>query len=147
VSISFPRGNTCLEEALDVIDRIVATVDGLYWWVTDVGLKIGRYPQEQLPQIEFNLFAGKVYSEWLGAHTRLHSEALTAIAKAIDAQGYSLKEHLPAEGWEQIADWNRRHAKKAVKAFEDAVSSKFKRIVLKKLYRAHDRYRRLNPSS
>jgi len=68
------------------------------------------------------------------------------IAAVVDQQGWKPLRHLEGNHQTKLGIWNQRSGR-PIHSFEQALApkSKFRRAALRRFYRAHDKYRKMNP--
>lgn len=68
------------------------------------------------------------------------------IAAVVDQQGWKPLRHLEGNHQTKLAIWNQQ-SRRPIHSFEQALApkSKFRRAALRRFYRAHDKYRKVNP--
>ena len=80
--IKFPPGRSYFGLLGQCLDQIACNYPGMYWWITDNGLKMRRLEPGRPALSEFDELAGKMAEEnWKNAH--LSWEALLNIALAL----------------------------------------------------------------
>jgi hypothetical protein len=133
------RGETFLGLVADKLDQLALNYDDMQWWVSDKGLNVAILPPEAERLRPFDELAGRLTAElWTDG---LPQAALCNIANTLDEAGLKVEEELEPAQWKPIADFNRKFSRKAIKTFSQAVQDKrFVRSVLRRLYRARERY-------
>jgi hypothetical protein len=126
----------------------------LEWWISDQGLNVGpeRKPEARLSP--FDQMAGKLMSE---ARSRKKGKYLAHveyenIAGRLDEAEFKLLDHIVGEAREQLAKWNQRNPRKAIKTFCGAIPKAhprglegLRRAVLKRLYQAAEKFEDTRP--
>jgi hypothetical protein len=76
---------------------------------------------------------------------RIPEREYQQIASVIDQQGWKPLRQLEGDTRKQLATWNQQSGR-PIHSFEQALArkSKFRRAALRRFYRAHDKYRKMN---
>jgi hypothetical protein len=143
-----PRGQAIFHRSAgDVIDKIAANYEQMYWWISTHGLNMVSVLPMSKPLSEFDELAGRLYVEG-SKNGELADELLLYIAKQLDSAGLNWRELQPKQR-EKVAYYNQKNSKYPLKTFEDmCVRPTLVRYFKKRLYVARDRYqkRRLPPN-
>jgi hypothetical protein len=147
------RGMTCFGFPGDYFDRIARNYDQMHWWVSKNGLNMEAAAIVSLSP--FDALAGKLMLEarpLRGKTGRLALEQYRMIAVQLDEAGLKPREHLEGKSRRQLADWNQKHPRKAVRTFQEALSGKIpnldlRRAVQKRLQRAESAWKAQLPLS
>jgi hypothetical protein len=140
------RGKAVFRSAAAEIDNIAANYDHMYWWISKDGLNMASILPAAAQLSRFDEVAGKLYVDG-STDGKLLGKPLMAIARALDAAGFSLKELQPAQ-WAVISQHNQKQARQAVKSFEQACRHpRLVRSIRKRLYVARNRYSKAYPSA
>jgi hypothetical protein len=125
----------------------------MQWWVSKNGLNMEAATIARLST--FDALAGKLMFEarpLRGTTGRLPAEEYKKIAAQVDEAGLKPQEHLEGKSRRQLADWNQKHPRKAVRTFQEALSGKspsldLRRAVQRRLQRAESAWRSQLPLS
>jgi hypothetical protein len=139
------RGKSIFGFVGDEIDKIASQYDDMYWWISKEGLNVTVVAPAAAKLSRFDEMAGSLYVA-MAKDGRLSKEMLGAIARKLDAAYFGLDELQPAQ-WKPISFYNQRHARKAIRTFEQACRhSVYVRSIRRRLYVAHERYTKANPT-
>jgi hypothetical protein len=144
---------TCFGFAGNYFDQIARNYDQMQWWVSKNGLNMEATAIVSLSP--FDALAGKLMFEarpLRGKTGRLTLEEYKKIAAQVDEAGLKPRDHLEGKSRRQLADWNQKHPRKAVRTFQEALSGKIpsldlRRAVHKRLQRAESAWRSQLPLS
>jgi hypothetical protein len=147
------RGKVCIGFPGKYFDQIARNYDQMQWWVSKNGLNMEAATIARLST--FDALAGKLMFEarpLRGTTGRLPAEEYKKIAAQVDEAGLKPQEHLEGKSRRQLADWNQKHPRKAVRTFQEALSGKspsldLRRAVQKRLQRAESAWRSQLPLS
>jgi hypothetical protein len=135
------RGNVHFGDVGQQISKVVRNYPSLRWWMEKDGLVIDLALPDVIRLSEFDRKAGKLVCDG-SENGKLSAEVVHRIATELDAIGFSLLQNLQPAQWKQIAAFNQKYSKSAIKTFTAAVSDKkFIRAIRRRLYVARDRYR------
>lgn len=123
----FLRGCTYFRHVWAMLDELCMNWPKMYWWYSEQGLSIAPMEAHELTATikirqlsPFDQLAGKLFMEAM-VEGRVSDEALLEIARALDRQGFGLKENLKPSDWKPIADYNQKYSRKAISNFEGAL--------------------------
>jgi len=147
------RGMVCFGFPGKYFDQIARNYDQMQWWISKNGLNMEATAIVRLSP--FDALAGKLMFEARPLRSttgRLATEEYTRIAAELDTAGFRPQEYLEGKFRKQLADWNQKHPRKAVRTFHDALSAKIpdldlRRAVQKRLQRAESAWRSQLPLS
>jgi hypothetical protein len=147
------RGKVCIGFPGKYFDQIARNYDQMQWWVSKNGLNMEAATIARLST--FDALAGKLMFEarpLRGTTGRLPAEEYKKIAAQVDEAGLKPQEHLEGKSRRQLADWNQKHPRKAVRTFQEALSGKspsldLRRAVQRRLQRAESAWRSQLPLS
>jgi hypothetical protein len=147
------RGKVCFGFPGDYFDRIACNYDQMQWWISKNGLNMEAATIARLST--FDALAGKLMFEARPLRSttgRLATEEYTRIAAELDTAGFRPQEYLEGKFRKQLADWNQKHPRKAVRTFHDALSAKIpdldlRRAVQRRLHRAESAWKSQLPLS
>jgi hypothetical protein len=145
------RGKVCFGFPGKYFDQIARNYDQMQWWVSKNGLNMEAAAIALLSP--FDALAGKLMFEarpLRGKTGRLALEEYEKIADQLDNAGFKPQEQLEGKFRKQLADWNQKHPRKAVRTFREALSAKIldlRRAVQKRLQRAESAWRSQLPLS
>jgi hypothetical protein len=147
------RGKVCFGFPGKYFDQIARNYDQMQWWVSKNGLNMEAATIARLST--FDALAGKLMFEarpLRGTTGRLPAEEYKKIAAQVDEAGLKPQEHLEGKSRRQLADWNQKHPRKAVRTFQEALSGKspsldLRRAVQRRLQRAESAWRSQLPLS
>ena len=147
------RGMACFGFAGNYFDQIACNYDQMQWWVSKNGLNMEASAIVTLAP--FDALAGKLMLEarpLRGKTGRLALEQYKTIAAQLDEAGFKPRDHLEGKSRRQLADWNQKHPRKAVRTFQEALSGKIpsldlRRAVQKRLQRAESAWKSQLPLS
>jgi hypothetical protein len=147
------RGKVCIGFPGKCFDQIARNYDQMQWWISKKGLNME--PTAIVRLSLFDTLAGKLMFEarpLRGKTGRLALEEYEKIAAELDTAGFRPQEYLEGKFRKQLADWNQKHPRKAVRTFHDALSAKIpdldsRRAVQKRLHRAESAWRSQLPLS
>ncbi|HEY1527016.1 MAG TPA: hypothetical protein VGH51_12325 [Candidatus Angelobacter sp.] len=147
------RGKVCFGFPGKYFDQIARNYDQMQWWVSRNGLNMEATAIVRLSP--FDALAGKLMFEARPLRSttgRLATEEYTRIAAELDMAGFRPQEYLEGKFRKQLADWNQKHPRKAVRTFHDALSATIpdldlRRAVQKRLHRAESAWKLQLPLS
>jgi len=147
------RGKVCIGFPGKYFDQIARNYDQMQWWVSKNGLNMEATAIVRLSP--FDALAGKLMFEARPLRSttgRLATEEYTRIVAELDTAGFRPQEYLEGKFRKQLADWNQKHPRKAVRTFHDALSAKIpdldlRRAVQKRLHRAESAWKLQLPLS
>jgi hypothetical protein len=139
------RGGVVFGYVGKFLDELAESFPDMYWWISDVGLNFKVLPPDVPELSAFDQLAGGLTVEnW--ANGKLLSDAVPAIADALDNAGFSVSDELQPAQWKAIAEHNQKYSRRAVKTFRDIVlKPTFVRFFKKRLYTARDRFLAAQP--
>jgi hypothetical protein len=139
------RGWVYFDHVWKVVDDLTQNWERMFWWVSEEGLSIEILTPKQLrcrinlkALTPFERLAGRLFREAM-VQNRVADHALLSIASQLDAFEFRLKPNLKPADWKEIAVYNQRNARKAVRTFEQSVRD-FPRAVRRCLSDAKRRY-------
>ncbi|HXO38198.1 MAG TPA: hypothetical protein VN872_06150 [Candidatus Acidoferrum sp.] len=143
-----PRGRTLFGFCGNRIDQIARNYPAMQWWISKNGLHVEAIVDSNLS--EFDALAGKLMSKARprrGENKRLPIAEYDKIARELDRVGFKPVEHLEGKHRDELANWNKKYPRKAIKTFVGALSSKapgldLPRAVQRRLSRAESAWRR-----
>jgi hypothetical protein len=142
---TLPRGKVVFGLAGNAIDKIAVNYTDMRWWISKVGLNMAIVPPVEAKLSRFDDAAGKLYVD-KSKDGGLPKDLLMAIAKKLDADGFSLKELQPAQR-RPISEYNQRNPRSAIKTFAQACRHRVGvRSVRRRLYVARERCMKAIPS-
>lgn len=142
------RGCTYFDSFGNVVDGIAENFPNMRWWITEKGLNMAIVPPEETLNY-FDSFAGELcVKHWEGALSR---EALKLIAADLDMKALEMKwnflDNFEPAARKKIVDYNQKHSRSAIRTFERAAADpRFSRLVRKRLYRARERFLKVQTS-
>jgi hypothetical protein len=140
------RGRVFFGDAGRQIDQIVENyrARNMRWWMAKDGLVVDVVSPKQSQLSKFDCVAGGlVVKNWVSG--KLSKSALQEIAAELDSEGFPVRDQLQRAQQEEVADYNQKHAKRAIKTFTAAIRHRhFVRYVRRRLYVARDRYQAAN---
>lgn len=147
------RGMACFGFPGSYFDQIARNYDQMQWWVSKNGLNMEAAAIVSLSP--FDALAGKLMfaaRPLRGKTGRLPLEEYEKLAAQLDNAGFKPQEHLEGKFRKQLANWNQKHPRKAVRTFHDALSAKIpdldlRRAVYRRLQRAESAWRSQLPLS
>ncbi len=147
------RGMVCFGFPGKYFDQIARNYDQMQWWISKNGLNMEATAIVRLSP--FDALAGKLMFEARPLRSttgRLATEEYTRIAAELDTAGFRPQEYLEGKFRKQLADWNQKHPRKAVRTFHDALSAKIpdldlRRAVQRRLHRAESAWKSQLPLS
>jgi hypothetical protein len=147
------RGMACFGFPGNYFDQIARNYDQMQWWVSKNGLNMEAAPIVSLSP--FDALAGKLMFDarpLRGTTGRLPLEEYKKIAAQLDKAGFGPQNHLEGTSCKNLANWNQKHPRKAVRTFHDALSTKLpnldlRRAVYKRLQRAESAWKSQLPLS
>ena len=138
----FLRGKTYFGDLIDEINKILLNHPELRWWMTSDGLVVDEVPSELDSLSHFDRIVGPLSIQLL-QNGRLSQDAIHSIAIALDAEKFTLKEHLQPQEWDDVVDNNRKRTGNPIKSFSSAAKNpRFVQPVRRSIYRARDRYKK-----
>jgi hypothetical protein len=147
-----PRGRTCFGFSGNYLDEIARNYDLMQWWVSKNGLNIAAINVMRLS--EFDALAGKLMFEarLRGPNGRLTPEEYREIAAKLDEAAFKPRQHLEGKTREELANWNKKHPRKAVHTFCAALAVRIpelnlQRAVQRRLSRAKSAWEKQLPLS
>lgn len=129
------------------IEAIASGWPNMRWWYSERGLGMEILTNSALEKKirlrqlgSFDQLAGKMFS---GATKNgiATIQEVCEIARALDTNGFQLKESLSPSEWKPIAEFNQKYSAKAVKSFEQALKVA-PRSIRRRFSRAKTRYER-----
>jgi hypothetical protein len=143
-----PRGRTLFEFCGNRIDQIARNHPAMQWWISKNGLHMEAIVDSNLS--EFDALAGKLMSEARprrGENKRLPIAEYEKIARELDRVGFRPIDCLEGKHRDELANWNRKYPRKAIKTFSAALSNNvpgvdLRRGVFRRLNRAESAWKR-----
>jgi hypothetical protein len=142
--ISMPRGQSFYGRVRPKLDDI-AKSSNLRWWISSNGLNMDELTEPMLVLDPFDEDAGELMCrsqrEPNGRWPKSHYDE---IASRLDAKGYMPLDVLTGRSRQKLAAWNQKNPRRPVHTFAAAMQSnsacKMRTAVLKRLYRARERW-------
>lgn len=135
------RGTVYFGNAGQQIDMILRNYPGMRWWMSKDGLVIDVVSDDAGQLSEFDRKAGKLVCDGM-QDGKLSKAAVNKIATELDDAGFSLLDNLQPAQRKQVAAFNQKYGRSAVKTFVAAATHpQFSRAVRRRLYVARNRYR------
>lgn len=142
------RGRTLVGFCGNGIDQIARNYPGMQWWISKNGLHMEAIIDSNLS--EFDALAGKLMSEARSRrreNKRLPPAEYDKIARELDHAGFNPVDHLEGMRRDDLANWNKKYPRKAIKTFVGALSSRaagldLPRAVQRRLSRAESAWKR-----
>ena len=126
-----PRGATLFGFCGDRIDQIARNYPSMQWWVSKNGLHMEVIPDSKLS--DFEALAGRLMFEARarrGENNRLSPSEYDKISGELDRSGFKPVDHLEGKYRDELAKWNKKYPRKAIKTFSAALSSKVPELAL-----------------
>jgi hypothetical protein len=140
-----PRGRVVFGSAWEAIDEIASNYTNMQWWISEYGLTMDIvFPP--LPPQDFDQIAGKLVFEMRQKfpNSRLSRERYLEIGAQLE--NFDVRNLLPKGPREELAAWNQRNGKGAIRTFSQAIAVKqprwLSRQTIRRLYRAHEKFKR-----
>ena len=140
------RGMAFFGDAGRQIDQIVENYGdrNMRWWMAKDGLVVAVVSPKQSQLSKFDCVAGGLVVRNL-VSGKLSKSALQEIAAELDSRGFPVLDQLQPAQRAEVAKYNQKYAKKAIKTFTAAIGHRhFVRYVRRRLYVARNRYRAAN---
>ena len=140
-----PRGNVVFASAWDAIDRIACNYPNMQWWISGYGLTMDIVVPASPPQ-DFDQIAGKLVFEMRHKSPKNDLSKDQYLEIAAQLENFDIRILLPKGPREQLAAWNQNNGKGAIRTFSQAIATKqprwLSRQTIRRLYRAHDNFKR-----
>jgi hypothetical protein len=132
--------------AWNVIDEIAHNYPNMQWWISEHGLTMEIVVPPPPPQ-DFDQIAGKLVFEMrqkFPEESRFSRDEYLEITPQLD--NFNVLDLLPKARRTQLAEWNQKNGKGAIKTFSQAIAARqprwLQREAMKRLYRSHDKFKR-----
>jgi hypothetical protein len=120
-----PRGRTLFGICGNCIDQIARNYLSMQWWVSKNGLRMEVIADSKLS--DFDTLAGRLMFEARPRrreNKRLPPAEYDKIARELDRAGFNPVDHLEGKRRDDLANWNKKYPRKAIKTFVGALSSR-----------------------
>jgi hypothetical protein len=145
---SHARGVVAFGHPGDYFDLVAQQFENLYWTISNSGLRFFvRSPLDDLGP--FDRLAGELISAAraeVAGRKKLPPPTYLRIATRLDQEGFIPLETVEKPARMVLASYNQRNPGKAIHSFSAALQTKnpsIKRAILRRLYRASEKYKRL----
>jgi hypothetical protein len=132
--------------AWNAIDEIAHNYPNMQWWISEHGLTMDIVIPTPPPE-DFDQIAGKLVSEIrqkFPEQSRFSRDQYLEITPRLE--NFRLLDVLPKGPRKQLAEWNQKNGQGAIQTFSQAIAAKqprwLRREAMRRLYRAHDKFKR-----
>jgi hypothetical protein len=147
-NVKLSRGSTYFNSLGNILDGIAENFPNMRWWISERGLNMAIVPPDEMLNY-FDSFAGELcIRHWKDG---LSEENLKFITEALDAKAAEMKwkflDSFEPAARKKIAEYNKKDSGRPIKTFEQAAAHpRFVRLVRQRLYRARERFLRVQAS-
>ena len=139
------RAETVFGSAWDAIDEIACNYPNMQWWISEHGLTMDIVIPTPPPQ-DFDQIAGKLVFEMRQKFPGRHLPRNQYLEIAAHLENFKVLDLLPKGSRKELAEWNQKNGKGAIQTFSQAIAAKqpkrLSRETIRRLYRAHDKFKR-----
>jgi len=139
------RAKVVFGSAWHAIDEIAGNYPNMKWWISEQGLTMDIVIPTPPPE-DFDQIAGKLVFEMRQKFPESQLSRHQYLEIAAHLENFKVLDVLPKGPRKELAEWNQKNGKGAIQTFSQAITAKqpkrLSRETLRRLYRAHDKFKR-----